>query len=129
MRTLSAGLGPCYFRTTVGGEPIESQVFLTGYATGWGPGPGGTSVQVIAPFGPGVGPVQPGPSLPGGTAGFPTAAQRGGANGPAGGGWLSGLSHTTAGLNWTTLALWLAILAGAYIVLDHYARGGRRRRR
>jgi hypothetical protein len=122
------GLGPCYFRTDVGGDPF-TPVFVTGYATGYGPGPNGTSVLLPGYVGttPIVGPTTPGDLLQGGTAGALAAAQRSGQ--PGTGGWLAGLSHTTAGLNWTHLALWLAILAGAYIVLDHYARGGKRRRR
>lgn len=40
---------------------------------------------------------------------------------------LAGLSHTTAGLNWSTIALWLAILAGGYVVLSGLVPGGKRR--
>ena len=72
----------------------------------------------------GVGPVAPGPQLPGGTAGFPTAAQRT----TGGSSWLDGLSHLTGGLTWSHLILWLAILFGGYLVIEHFA-GGKRRRR
>jgi len=74
-----------------------------------------------------VGPVTPGPSLPGGTAGSLTAAQGGSGAGPVSG-LLASLSHTTGGLTWSHLALWLVILAGAYIVLDRLSSGKRRRR-
>lgn len=66
-----------------------------------------------------------GSSIPGGTAGALTSTQRG--SGSASN-LLAGLSHTTAGLNWSHLALWLAILAGAYIALDALTGKHKRRR-
>jgi hypothetical protein len=74
----------------------------------------------------GVGPVSPGAQIPGGTAGFAEARQRAATQGAS---WLSGLSHLTGGLTWSHLVLWLAILLGGYLVIEHFAGGKRGRRR
>lgn len=92
---------------TIGGLAGTGAQINGGYAAG---------VSGVSPVGPTTG----GINVPGGSAGslgINTAS-----------GLLNQLSHTTAGLNWTHLALWLAILAGAYIALETLT-GGKRRRR